>query len=307
MLLALGAPASAAAAGGVSAFYYPWYGTPELDGSYLHWQHEGHFPPTDIAAGYYPARGLYSSADPALLAAHMREMASIGIDEVVSSWWGWGSPEDLRLPAVIAAARARGLEVAVQIEPYEKWLRSLDVLEADLGHLRQLGITRAYVFKPFDGVYTYDIVHHTPTTFRRLCAKARALRLVCAPSVGPGYDARRVTGDPRVLGRRGGTTYDAMWAAALEAGADRVTITSYNEWHEGTQIEAATAVAAERSGSRGPASSPVEGRYASYDGAWGLTGTKAGRAYLVRTAVWTRLFHAMRSTLATAQAAAGTR
>ena len=30
-----------------------------------------------------------------------------------------------------------------------------------------------------------------------------------------------------------------MWKAAIRAGADRVTITSYNEWHEGTQIEPA--------------------------------------------------------------------
>ena len=32
-----------------------------------------------------------------------------------------------------------------------------------------------------------------------------------------------------------------MWRAAIRAGADGVTITSYNEWHEGTQIEPARA------------------------------------------------------------------
>ena len=30
-----------------------------------------------------------------------------------------------------------------------------------------------------------------------------------------------------------------MWRSALEAGVNAVTITSYNEWGEGTQIEAA--------------------------------------------------------------------
>ena len=35
--------------------------------------------------------------------------------------------------------------------------------------------------------------------------------------------------------------YDAAWSAALAAGARVVSITSYNEWGEGTQIEPASA------------------------------------------------------------------
>jgi hypothetical protein len=64
-----------------------------------------------------------------------------------------------------------------------------------------------------------------------------------------------------------------MWRGALKAGADLVTITSYNEWHEGTQIEPA------RARGRG---------YLSYDGAWGLRGRAAEHAYLHRTAYWVR-------------------
>ena len=65
-----------------------------------------------------------------------------------------------------------------------------------------------------------------------------------------------------------------MWRAAIQAHADRVTITSYNEWHEGTQIEPA---AAGRHGAY---------RYFSYDGAWGLHGPAAQSAYLARTRYW---------------------
>jgi hypothetical protein len=78
--------------------------------------------------------------------------------------------------------------------------------------------------------------------------------------------------------RRGGRTYDSMWRLAIAAGADSVTITSYNEWHEGTQIE--PAVPRRLAGYR----------YLSYDGAWGLHGEAAEFAYLSRTRYWSDLF-----------------
>ena len=62
-----------------------------------------------------------------------------------------------------------------------------------------------------------------------------------------------------------------MWGAALAARADLVTITSYNEWSEGTQIEPAG----------------HGGRYESYDGAYGLRGRAAQSAYIRATARWT--------------------
>src|SRR5512141_629200 len=111
ILLALYLPASAQAGVRVSAFFYPWYGTAARDGAYLHWGQLGHDPPNDIASSYYPARGLYSSSDRLVLAQQMDEIRSAGIDEIVVSWWGRGSAEDLRLPAVIVAARADGIAV----------------------------------------------------------------------------------------------------------------------------------------------------------------------------------------------------
>jgi hypothetical protein len=70
-----------------------------------------------------------------------------------------------------------------------------------------------------------------------------------------------------------------MWKAAVAARPERITITSYNEWHEGTQIEPAK---------RRPKS--LYGAYASYEGAYGLSGKSAERAYLVRTKYWTSVF-----------------
>jgi hypothetical protein len=308
-----------------SIFYYPWYGTPRFDGSYLHWDQNGHVPPLDLASSYYPARGPYSSGDPKVVAAQMRDIAGAGIKEVVSSWWGWGSIEDQRLPMIVRMATSQGLQVAAQIEPYDG--RTAESVAADFTHLRQLGITRFYVYHPFTidetdwapvlqsvsgiqvlaqtanvaraqaahfaGIYTYDIATFGPSTLGPLCARAHKAGLLCAPSVGPGYDALRANGDTRFRGRNDGATYDAMWKAAIQAGADRVTITSYNEWHEGTQIEAAmTPVSRRLTIANRPTSTPVTEPYLSYDGAYGLHGKAASRAYLGRTAYWTSLYRA---------------
>jgi len=312
-LLALPASGGTATSATVSIFYYPWYGTVATDGSYLHWSQHGHVPPDDIAAAYYPAEGVYSSADSHVVATQMDEIRSAGVDQIVVSWWGRGSPEDARLAGVAAAARRDGLSVAVHIEPYTG--RTVDSIVTDVAYLEHLGIATFYVYRPFDfpvadwaadrtqlhaggavlyaetplvgaaaaagfdGVYTYDIVTYGGRMFGRLCTEAHHVHLLCAPSVGPGYDARRATGDPRVKPRRDGTTYDAMWRAAIAAHPDGITITSFNEWHEGTQIEPAD-------------SDPRHGayRYGTYDGAWGLHGTAAETAYLVRTSYWANVF-----------------
>jgi hypothetical protein len=294
----------------VSAFYYPWYGTSARDGAFQHWAQRGHAPPNDIASAYYPSRGLYSSSDALVTGQQMDDMRAAGIDEVAVSWWGQGSPEDKRLPEVVAAARADKLSIAAHLEPYTG--RTVASTVADIAYLRTFGIRTFYVYRPldlptaewaaanvalhaggttlfaqtalagaaaaarFDGVYTYDIVIYDSGKFERLCAQARAAKLLCAPSVGPGYDARRGSGDPVVKPRRNGATYDSMWKTAIGAGADRVTITSYNEWHEGTQIESASSLPTRRG----------QYRYLTYEGAWGLHGVAAEQSYLTRTRYW---------------------
>jgi glycoprotein endo-alpha-1,2-mannosidase len=291
-------------------FFYPWYSNPQHDGGWAHWQQDGHVPPGDVASAFYPARGAYSSADKRTLRAQMRDIARAGIDEVVSSWWGQGSLEAARLADVQRAARRSRLHVAVQLEPYAG--RTIASIGKDLALLRDEGIHDVYVFRAgdftaeqwqtlnlrlagmrvfgqtgfvgfaaragFAGFYTYDVLTYGGAKFGRLCAEAHAMRLVCAPSVGPGYDAQPATGDTRVKPRDEGRTYDSMWGAAVAGGADLVTITSYNEWSEGTQIEPA------RSG----------GRYQSYDGAYGLHGKAAEWAYLRATRRWTAMFRARR-------------
>lgn len=298
----------AAHAATVAIFYYPWYGTPARDGAWEHWNQNNHKPPGDVYSRYYPAGGPYSSADPAVVDQQMAEIASAGVDEVVISWWGRGSQEDQRLPLVLAAARRHRLQPAIHLEPYPG--RSPATIAQDLPYLASLGIRDVYVYHPrdfaaaewatvrtgapvsmrlfagtelvgfaaaghFDGFYTYDFVDYGGAKFIRLCAQAHAVHLLCGPSVGPGYDGVRAGESALVSPRRNGATYDNLWVAAIAAHPDIVTITSFNEWGEGTQIEPAA---------------PHRG-YVAYDGAWGLLGTAAQMAYLTRTAYWAGRFH----------------
>ena len=301
-----GLPASLGRTPAAAIFYYPWFGTPARDGAYDHWQQNGHRPVGDIASSFYPARGAYSSSDPSVLDAQLREIERAGIGEIVVSWWGRGSTEDQRLPAVIAAAHMHSVEVAAHLEPYAG--RTPADAGLDIAYLETLGIRDFFVYRAtdfpaaewhpvttafegvrifaqtplagfakaggFQGVYTYDTLTFRGRMFARMCTAAHKQGLLCAPSVGPGFDATRATGETRVLDRRNGETYDSMWSALLRAGADLATITSYNEWNEGTQIEPAC---------------PHDG-YEDYDGAWNAHGVAAERSYLHRTRFWVSRF-----------------
>ena len=292
--------------GQVAIFYYPWYSTPRRDGSWAHWyvRREGE---ETLSTRFFPTRGLYSSSDPKVVEAQMHEIATTGIDTVIVSWWGPGSPEAERLPLVLDAAERDGLLVAVHIEPYPG--RTPATTAADIEALAATGVHDFYVYAAdsdppsawaaalsslqgvrvfgqttyvgrakasgFAGLYSYDVGTWNGSTFGRMCTEAHAAGLLCAPSVGPGYDARLATGDQLVRERGDGTRYDRMWRWALRAKDDLVTITSYNEWQEGTQIEPA------RSRTGRPA----------YDGAWGREGSAAQRAYLDATARWAARVH----------------
>ena len=257
-----------------------------------------------LSTAYFPSRGLYSSSNAKIVSAQMREIASTGVGTIVFSWWGFDSPENDRLLLVEQEATRNGLEVAIHVEPYRgrtpakaaediarlnhdggytdfyvydadrdpaaEWAEALAPLDdvRIFGHTPFVGRAKA---SGFDGLYTYDVVTWNGALFRRLCAQAHAAGLLCAPSVGPGYDAHLATSSELVRPRNDGLTYDRMWKTALKANADLVTITSYNEWQEGTQIE--------------PARNAV-GK-ASYDGAWGKNGMAAQRSYLMATTRWT--------------------
>lgn len=295
----------------VHAFYYGWYGTPQIDGRYSNWNHPVSGAPgrkfpggDDIGANFYPKGGCYSPNDKKTLDRQMQELRSAGIGVLVASWWGRDSFTDQNLPRLLDAAAAHGLQVAIHIEPF-KGRNALTTREAikylidrhgehagwyraaELGNRPMFYVYDSYLTPPkewaevlkvegahtlrgtkfdavviglwvfpwdglsitrggFDGFYTYfgcegfsygSTVANWPT----LARFAERNHLLFIPSVAPGYEDTRIRpmNGRNSRQRQRGAFYDRMFAAAIDTGSKWVSITSYNEWHEGTQIEPA--------------------------------------------------------------------
>jgi len=95
---------------GTFAFYYPWYGTPDVSGNWRHWNEgnsSGQIPHDpdmilsdgrrDIAAEDYPLLGAYDSNNESVIEQHVKWAKEAGISCFIVSWWGQGSFEDKAL------------------------------------------------------------------------------------------------------------------------------------------------------------------------------------------------------------------
>ena len=106
----------------------------------------------------------------------------------------------------------------------------------------------------WDGFYTYFAADRftygsTRDNWEALAQCAREMRPadrdtrngILNISVGPGYIDTRIRpwNHINTRDRGNGRYYDDSWRMSLAAGPDIVSITSFNEWHEGTQIEPA--------------------------------------------------------------------
>lgn len=61
--------------------------------------------------------------------------------------------------------------------------------------------------------------------------------LITALAVMPGYDDRQVRFPGTVVARKGSECYDMTWRVAMEQDPDWIMICTWNEWHEGSDIE----------------------------------------------------------------------
>jgi len=98
----------------------------------------------------------------------------------------------------------------------------------------------------FDGIYTYYgsdgyAFGSTTANWPDMHNYAREKDLLFIPCAGPGYIDTRIRpwNEKTTRSRENGQYYERMFMNAIETNPDYIGITSFNEWHEGTQIEPA--------------------------------------------------------------------
>lgn len=286
----------------VLAFYYGWYGNPQVSAQWRHWKNIDPVNKRIENATDCPAWGAYDSHDPVVVNRQVETARAAGITGFIASWWGRDSFEDHGMPMLLAAAGKHKLTVSAYYEKIagddtasriksavddidylltrygsdKTWLRAggkpvLFVYGRALHELSpadwQVVMSQVRRDNPggvvliadsldpgfdatFDGTSTYNITgqtqHKSPPEIRAW-AHAAYPKMVAAAGPGkistvtviPGYDDRN-TGRPPprpVTERWGGETYRALWQEAITAAPDYVLITSWNEWHEGSELE----------------------------------------------------------------------
>ncbi len=132
-----------------------------------------------------------------------------------------------------------------------EWAKAIELAQQRLGRKicvigDQLSKVAAAVF---DGIHTYNVAglcrgrtpeeaaRATAALYRPASEAARRFRRIFAATVIPGYDDTKVRSPGLAVDRHGGKLYDCLWRAAMELDPDWILITSWNEWHEGSEIE----------------------------------------------------------------------
>ncbi|CAH8865751.1 unnamed protein product [Trichobilharzia szidati] len=130
-----------------------------------------------------------------------------------------------------------GEATSIRDKPYDTYLIGLLLEKDDCKSLSECG---------FNGGYTYFVGHKiseasSPDVWSNLKKQCSEYKVGFYPSVGPGYHdlSVRPWNGAASKERQSGDTYVRVFNQALNSRPDGIGIVSFNEWHEGTQIEPA--------------------------------------------------------------------
>lgn len=259
----------------VLAFYYPWYGSLEGPSKrWVHWNPERHNDATDTPTlGLYDSNseevvrkhiawarkagidGFISSwwGEAGFEDAATRVLLKVAEEEafLVSAYLEQARDAKHLTNQVSYLVREFG--------PSKAWLKEdgrpvVFVYTRVVGEFRPEDFAAArggalLVMDTFDmtygkaggGLHTYNPVFEDVARLREAYASAslacRANGLVFAATVVPGYDDTVVRDPGGTRPREEGRFYDAFWEAAIASEPDWVLVCSWNEWHEGSEIE----------------------------------------------------------------------
>lgn len=138
----------------------------------------------------------------------------------------------------------------VQQVPLESWPAILSGARAKAGDFMLVadGCDDEHA-RVFDAVHVYSfagaLVHMkldelaawARKNYAAAVNRARDRQSIACITVIPGYDDTKIRHPGFKVDRQNGEVYRTLWQAALEANPDWVLITSWNEWHEGSEIE----------------------------------------------------------------------
>jgi glycoprotein endo-alpha-1,2-mannosidase len=261
----------------VLAFYYPWYGSPEgPSGQWVHWDpSKGGSSSHRPLLGYYDSgdqetirrhlKWARESGIDVLIVSWWGAMdaGDLAFQKLLEMC----GKEHLKV--CLLMEKAEGLERSLEYV-HNKYFASPAYLRIDgrqvvfyyervikdfgmsdfvplFTRLRNKGLRLfnigdgygADVLGSFDGCYSYNPVFagDFKDLFTSASIAAHIRGKLYAATVVPGFDQTVTKPDGRFLSRDYGRLYERMWEQAIEADPEWVLVTSFNEWHEGTEIE----------------------------------------------------------------------
>lgn len=140
---------------------------------------------------------------------------------------------------------------AVQELGLTEWLKALEMINAEYkGGVTAIGDQFSYgAARVFDGVHTYNTAGQlrgcdpagagswAAQTYPSWVRLADGAAKISAITVIPGYDDTKIRKPGLAVKRYEGELYRVQWEQAIKADPHWVLITSFNEWHEGSEIE----------------------------------------------------------------------
>jgi len=290
----------------VLAFYYPWYGTPDISGEWRHWSEGGHNPDygkgetRDTGTSHHPYPDVYDSSSEEVIERHLRTAERCGIDGLIVSWWGKGTFEDKVFKKMFEVAERKKFKIKLSVyyeeipekridgvvedlyylsefferenflkwnsrpvifvygraiipgwsSPMVSWKKAIDsfpevIFSGDLtAYFLSSILIKAFIKDGFSGIHIYNplldilFIGDIGSLYGKFVGTGRSQNVIPALTVIPGYDDRNIGREnPHFIDRKDGELYREFWEKALIAKPDWILITSFNEWHEGTEIE----------------------------------------------------------------------